>query len=70
MTKIPSPLSPGALSVTDGATTVGTVVVRDGSYFAFDAEGVLIGEYATQQKAMRAIPSEECAESLGVTFMV
>jgi hypothetical protein len=31
--------------------------VRDGAYFAFDVDNVLIGEYATQREAMRALPA-------------
>jgi hypothetical protein len=42
--------------LTDGTTTVGFVVEDDNSFFGFDRNGVLIGEYPTQRDAMRAIP--------------
>ncbi len=52
---IPSARAPGALTVCDGTTMIGGIVVR-GSFFAFAADGILLGEFATQQEAMRAIP--------------
>jgi hypothetical protein len=56
-TRIPKADAPGALAVTDGAVTVGSIVVCDGSFFAFDYAGVLAGQYPTQIAAMRAIPT-------------
>jgi hypothetical protein len=47
---------PGALSVSDGSETVGSIVTIKGSYFAFDVEHVFVGMYASQREAMRAIP--------------
>jgi hypothetical protein len=58
-TGISNPNSPHALAVTDGTTTVGAIVPHDESYFAFDVDDVLVGEYATQREAMRAIRSGE-----------
>jgi hypothetical protein len=55
-TDIPNPRTPGALAVTDGTTCIG-YIVHDDTYFAFDADNVLIGEYATQREAMRAMPA-------------
>jgi hypothetical protein len=56
MTRIPRADTPGALSVSDGSDTVGFIVAIDGSHFAFDVEHVLVGAYASQREAMRAIP--------------
>jgi hypothetical protein len=53
---IPSAHAPGALAVTDGSMFIGSIVTTDGSFFAFDATGVLVGEFATQRQAVRAIP--------------
>ncbi len=55
---IPDPNSPGALSVSDGTTTVGTVVERDHSFFAFDADGTLLGEFRSRRQALRSIPKQ------------
>jgi hypothetical protein len=52
----------GALAVTDGAATAGYIVKLDGSYFAYSADQILIGEYSTQRAAMRAIPTRENME--------
>ena len=54
---IPDPNCSDALTVSDGTATAGTIVERDGSYFAFDAAGTLIGEFKTRAQAMRAVPS-------------
>jgi hypothetical protein len=51
------PHVPGSLAVTDGRETVGHIVVRDGSYFAFGIDDILIGEFDTQSKAIRALPA-------------
>jgi hypothetical protein len=56
VTRIPKADTPGALQVSDGSETVGSIVVIDSSYFSFDVEHVLIGEFRTQREAMRAIP--------------
>lgn len=52
---------PGALSVSDGSDTVGSIVVIKGTYFAFDAEHAYVGTYASQREAMRAIPKLKTA---------
>ncbi len=54
--RIPNPSSTAAKAVTDGHETAGYVIEHDGSYFAFDADAVLLGEFETQQQAMRSIP--------------
>ena len=54
--RIPKADTPGALFVSDGTDPVGSIVVIDSSYFAFDLEHILIGEFASQREAMRAIP--------------
>jgi hypothetical protein len=60
---IPNPRTTvGALAVTDGHFTAGYVVKLDGSYFAYGADEVLIGEYSTQRAAMRAIPTRKNTE--------
>jgi hypothetical protein len=48
---------PHVANVTDGTETVGFLVASDGSFFSFDRDAVLIGEFATQRQAMRAIPA-------------
>ncbi|MGC2081609.1 MAG: hypothetical protein WA728_37440 [Xanthobacteraceae bacterium] len=53
---IPSAHAPGALAVTDGTEFVGSIVAADGSWFAFDRAGVLLGEFRAQRAAMRIIP--------------
>ena len=55
-TLIPKHTAPDALSVSDGAITVGYIVERDGSHFAFDDSGTLLGEFETQREAVRSIP--------------
>jgi hypothetical protein len=60
-TGIPNPRAANALSVADGTVTVGTVVENDGSFFSFNRDGELIGEYATQRQAMRSIPASKGA---------
>ena len=53
---IPNPRTANdALAVTDGAVTIGYIIERDGAFFAFDADGALIGEYATRTQAVRSI---------------
>src|SRR5262249_38110834 len=54
---MPSPDAPDALTVTDGAVTVGFITESGGKHFAFDAARTLIGKYKTRVKAMRAIPN-------------
>jgi hypothetical protein len=54
---IPSAHAPGALSIYDGQNLAGRIVVKDGSYFAFRADHVLVGEYTTQREATRALPA-------------
>ncbi len=55
--KIPSPHSPGAMAVTDGQHLAGAIVYSDGSYFAFDDDDVLVGEFESCIEAMRSIPA-------------
>jgi hypothetical protein len=58
-TDLPNPhTAANALSVADGTVTVGFLVASDGSFFSFDRDGVLLGEYPTQRQAMRTIPAE------------
>jgi hypothetical protein len=45
-----------ALAVTDGASTAGFLIERDGSFFAFDQDDTLLGECATRTQAACAIP--------------
>ena len=54
---MPSPEAPDALTVTDGAVTVGFITESGAKHFAFDAAGTLIGEYKTRVEAVRAIPN-------------
>jgi hypothetical protein len=61
---IPHAHAPGALAVTDGGTCIGRIVVRDGSYFAFETDNVLVGEFATQREAMRALPAAKASSSM------
>lgn len=35
---------------------LGNIVEQDGTFFAYDVTGALVGKFATQQDAMRAIP--------------
>jgi hypothetical protein len=60
---IPRADAPDALSVSDGAVTCGSVVERDGAFFAFDTNGTLVGEYGSQREAVRAIPPESSARA-------
>jgi hypothetical protein len=58
-TGIPNPhTAANTLSVADGTETVGFLVASDGSFFSFDRDSVLLGEYPTQRQAVRAIPAE------------
>ncbi len=52
----PNAHTPGAMFVTDGQEVAGSLVVRDRSFFAFGADGVLIGEFESQREAIHAIP--------------
>jgi hypothetical protein len=54
---IPNALMAHSLAVTDGGTCIGRIVAHDGSYFAFGTNNVLVGEFATQGQAMRALPA-------------
>ena len=54
MSNIPSVRN--AMAVTIGTATIGYVAEHDGSFFAFDPNQELIGEYETRREAMRAIP--------------
>jgi hypothetical protein len=54
---IPSANSSGAMSVSDGAETVDTIVERDSSHFAFDTTGTRIGEFNSRTAAIRALPT-------------
>ena len=55
--KISVPRVNAALAVTDGTTLIGHIVARDGSYFAFRPDDSLLGEFATQSEAVRALPA-------------
>jgi hypothetical protein len=44
------------MTVTDGQTTAGYVSAREGSHFAFAADGTLIGKFRTRQEAVNALP--------------
>jgi hypothetical protein len=60
---IPNPrTAAGALAVADGHVTVGYVIAQDGSYFAYGADQVLIGEFKSQRAAMKSIPTKENTE--------
>jgi hypothetical protein len=61
-TDIPNPHAPGALAVTDGGTCIG-YIVHAGAYIAFGADDVLVGEFDTQGKAMRALPAASTRKS-------
>jgi hypothetical protein len=61
-TAIPDPHTDSASAVTDGAVMVGRIVQQDGSFFAFDANFVLLGEYRTLRAAIRAIPKTEATD--------
>jgi hypothetical protein len=58
---IPNAGAPNALAVTDGGTCIGHIVVRDGTYFAFGTDNILIGKFVTQREAMRALPAAKVA---------
>ena len=45
------------LAVYDGASFVGSIVDRDGSFDAYDATGRHIGAFKNQREAVRAIPA-------------
>jgi hypothetical protein len=69
--RIPKANAPGALHVSDGADACGTIVERDGSFFTFDIDGVLVGEYPSQREAVRACPpalvtSKRCKHGVGL----
>ena len=53
---IPSSADPSALSVSDGIIHVGWIVPSDGSFFAFDFTGSLVGAFPTQAEAANALP--------------
>jgi hypothetical protein len=55
--RIPHPNAPGYFAVTDGVHAIGTIVQRDGSWFAFDTSGELVGEYGSKLEAVRALPN-------------
>jgi hypothetical protein len=54
---IPRAHGPGSLTVTDGLFVAGTVVPFEGTYFAFDTSGTLIGEFDSRVEAVRALPN-------------
>jgi hypothetical protein len=63
-TLIPNPRTArDALSVTDGSHTVGFLISRDGSYFAFNNDRVLLGEYKSRTEALQAIPPSICSST-------
>ena len=52
---IPSACAVDAMAVTIGTETIGFVVHRDSSYFAFDTNEQLVGEYPSKRAAMRSL---------------
>jgi hypothetical protein len=50
-----------SLAVTDGTTLIGHIVARDGSYFAFRPDNSLLGKFATQGEAVRALPAADAS---------
>ena len=64
MTKqIPSINAPSALGIYDGQERAGTLIKRDGEFFAFDAEGNCIGVFDTMIEASRKIPPVRAQET-------
>ncbi len=53
---VPKPHDLRALAVCDGTVGVGTIIPKDGTFYAYDITGTLVGKYPTQREAMRAIP--------------
>jgi hypothetical protein len=54
---IPAATSPGHIVVTDEhGVTIGSIVESDGSHFAFNAAGELLGEYESRRRAIQALP--------------
>jgi hypothetical protein len=60
---IPNPRRDGSLAVYDGSVLCGFIVADDGSHFAFDQSGTLLGEFATRRLAMRSIPTPRKRET-------
>jgi len=55
---IPKADAVGRRGAYDGTTFAATVFFEsDGSYFSFDSEHILIGEFDTHADAVRAIPA-------------
>jgi hypothetical protein len=52
----PHARAPGALSVYDGTTWVGSIAIRGDEFFAFNTAGNLLGSFKSQAEAMRSIP--------------
>jgi hypothetical protein len=48
-----------ALSVTDGRTIVGTVMLREAGWVAIAPDGTTVGKFATQAEAVRALPARK-----------
>jgi hypothetical protein len=59
---VPRANAPESLAVNDGQTCIGHIVASGGSYFAFDADNILFGEFATQREALRALPAANKAK--------
>jgi hypothetical protein len=64
MTKRPPSINaPGALGIYDGQNRAGTVIKKDGEFFAFDADGNWIGVFDTMIEASRKIPPVKAQET-------
>jgi hypothetical protein len=53
---IPKATASDALRVFEDQNFVGYVVERDRSWFSFDSDGILTGEFYSFREAVRAIP--------------
>jgi hypothetical protein len=51
---IPSPHAPGSVEISSHNFVIGRVARDDGSFFAFNDRGILLGEYPHFAEALRA----------------
>jgi hypothetical protein len=58
---IPKPGDPSALALYEGHVLIGTIVAKDGAFYAYDIHSTLIGVFTTQAEAVRAIPALSCS---------
>jgi hypothetical protein len=56
MNGIPRATASDAMRVFQDQNFIGCVIERDGSWFSFDADGILIGEFRSFRESVRAIP--------------